>query len=66
MSHEAVAEDPARALVDATGRPVAVRADRRCPQCGASASRRVASSGFGTPHPVCGQCGHDFRDELMT
>lgn len=59
------APDPARALVDATGRPIDRKADRRCPRCAAPPTRRVASAGFGIPHPVCGQCGYDFHGERM-
>ena len=57
--------DPAEVLVDAHGRPVtATRRDaRRCPQCGAGPERRVASAGFGLPHPVCNRCGHEWFSE---
>jgi uncharacterized protein (DUF983 family) len=57
--------DPARALVTPTGEPVhQVRdAERICPRCGAPPGKRVASQGFGTPHPVCGVCGFDFTGE---
>ena len=39
------------------------RVDGRCPQCRAEKTRRVKSAGFGQPHDVCGQCGHDFPFE---
>ena len=37
--------------------------DRRCPQCHAGPEKRVASGGFGTPHPVCSQCGYEWHEE---
>ena len=57
--------DPADDLVNAQGRSVARdrRERRRCPQCGAGPERRVASAGFGLPHPVCGKCGHEWCSE---
>jgi len=61
----AVADEGEMGLVDASGRPISARriADRRCPQCGAAPEKRVASSGFGVAHPVCGRCGHEFVTE---
>ena len=58
--------DRAAALVDPQGRPVARRKaeDRTCPQCGSGPEARVASGGFGARHPVCGQCGHAWMDEV--
>jgi len=56
--------DPADALVTPQGMPWHQKrdADRTCPRCGASPSRRVASSGFGHPHDVCANCGFDFEE----
>ena len=64
-AQEGAAPDPADVLVDAHGRPLTrVRHDaRRCPRCGAGPERRVASAGFGSPHPVCGRCGWEFVSE---
>lgn len=52
-------------LVDAQGQSLRRQRheDKTCPICRADEDRRVKSSGFGTPHPVCGQCGHDFIGE---
>lgn len=51
-------------VVDAHGQPYTRSAeDGKCPRCHAGAERRVASGGFGRRHPVCGQCGCEFRDE---
>lgn len=33
------------------------------PTCRAGADKRIASAGFGTPHPICGRCGHAFVGE---
>jgi transposase-like protein len=55
--------DPADRLVDAQGRTAAEKATAACPNCGAPATKRVASSGFGHPHPLCSVCGHAFTDE---
>ena len=65
MDDETAVQDPAAALLDPQGRPAAVRkaADKRCPRCGAGPERRVSSSGFGEPHPVCGRCGHEWTGE---
>lgn len=55
---------PSPVVVDATGQPYTrPDADGKCPRCRAGAERRVASGGFGRRHPVCGQCGLEFRDE---
>jgi predicted RNA-binding Zn-ribbon protein involved in translation (DUF1610 family) len=58
--------DPADRLVDTTGRPVHRLHDFRCPSCGAAPATRVASSGFGRPHDVCGMCGHEFAEDTVT
>lgn len=42
-------------------KPVAVT----CPRCGAGPEKRSASSGFGTPHPVC-SCGHEWPEEVWS
>ncbi len=52
-------------IVAPDGRPARLPRDARCPACGAGADQRVASSGFGTPHEVCVNCGHEgFEDGL--
>lgn len=54
---------PAPVLVDASGQPLRPRAarDSSCPRC--QGTKRVASGGFGTPHPVCAQCGFEWPGE---
>lgn len=52
-------------LVDPSGRPARKAVDETCPRCGASPEVRVASSGFGVPHPVCTVCGHEWPDEVF-
>jgi hypothetical protein len=53
-------------LVGPNGQPARPStAPRPCPRCGAGPDRRVASSGFGVPHPVCARCGHEWPDERM-
>lgn len=47
---------PAITLTD----PKPIPADARCPRCGAGPEARVASAGFGEPHPVCSKCGYEF------
>ncbi len=37
--------------------------DGKCPRCRADESRRVLSSGFGTPHEVCANCAYEFPPE---
>ena len=50
-------------IVAPDGRPARVATGPGpCPTCGAKPSRRVASSGFGQPHDVCGQCGREFEE----
>jgi transcription elongation factor Elf1 len=39
--------------------------DTKCPRCHAAASKRVLSAGFGNPHDVCGNCGHDFEERTL-
>ena len=59
--------DAASALVDPYGRSArrTRAAARTCPRCGAGPEKRVASSGFGDPHPICGRCGHEFYGERI-
>ncbi len=63
------APDPAEALVRPDGRPARpprrVPQTDRCPRCLAGSDKRVASGGFGTPHPVCGACGYEWHDEVF-
>lgn len=49
--------------------PKPVAKDKRCPgtfpggrACGAGPDKRVPSSGFGRPHDVCRECGHEFEE----
>lgn len=51
------------AIVGPDGKPLRRPADDKCPKCGADPETRVASGGFGTPHPVC-PCGFEFFDEV--
>jgi len=57
--------DPADRLVDARGQAVR-RHNDHCPKCYAAPATRVASSGFGRPHDVCGMCGHEFAEDTVT
>lgn len=56
---------PTSVLVDAQGRPLSRRAVETagCPRC--RGTKRIASAGFGVPHPVCAQCGHEWPDEVF-
>ncbi len=51
-------------LVDATGKPARAAVTTACPQCSAGPDKRVPSGGFGRPHPVCGDCGYEWTDEV--
>lgn len=51
-------------ILDAQGKPARAAKDEACPNCGAPPSRRGPSSGFGTPHPVCFGCGHEWTGEV--
>lgn len=53
---------PAIVLTDPKPLPRDKRA-QNCPQCGAGKDKRVASGGFGTPHPVCSGCGYEWHEE---
>lgn len=59
--------DPASALLDAQGQPIAKRraAAGACPRCGAGRERRRLSAGFGPVHDVCGKCGYDFPESTV-
>jgi uncharacterized protein (DUF983 family) len=61
-------DDPGPVVLNAQGRPARrdLVAAKRCPRCGAGPEKRVASAGFGTPHPVCGMCGWDFHGEVWS
>lgn len=53
--------DPAGRAVESPVTFVEGRAvPTRCPGCGAPPKRRVKSAGFGQPHDVCVECGHEF------
>jgi len=52
------------AILAPNGKPARTKASEHCPRCGAKPEKRVASSGFGAAHPVCGSCGHEFVDEV--
>lgn len=57
-----------KVILDPSGRPARLknlRVDDHCPKCGAPAERRVLSGGFGYPHDVCGNCGHDFEERTI-
>jgi len=54
---------PASRILDPQGHPARAPADRQCPRCGADPEARVASGGFGAPHPVCSRCGYEFHGE---
>jgi hypothetical protein len=56
-------DPPARSSTIAGARRVG-QASSRCPRCGAGPEKRTASSGFGTPHPVC-SCGFEWFDEVF-
>ena len=49
------------ALVDASGKPIDLKAAKACPVC--KCVRRVRSGGFGKNFDLCGECGYRF-DEL--
>ena len=53
-------------LVDPQGKPARAARASICPHCGSGPDRRVASSGFGVPHPICGHCGYEFHGERLT
>lgn len=49
-------------ILDAQGKPARKLEDSVCARCGAGPEKRVKSSGFGIPHPVC-VCGMEFFGE---
>lgn len=54
-------------LVDQQGRPLRPAQTEQCPRCGAGVDKRVPSSGFGLPHPVCaGGCSpaYEWTEEV--
>lgn len=55
-------ETPAIILTDA---PRMKKPDGKCPRCRAGAEKRVLSAGFGDPHDVCSQCGHEFEERTL-
>ena len=57
--------DQASALVDPAGRALRTKDTGACPSCRANRDRRVLSGGFGEPHDVCGQCGHEFQERTL-
>jgi len=59
-----VSDDQAPAILDPQGRPARKAADTTCPTCGAGVSKRIASGGFGVPHPVCSVCGYEWLNEV--
>jgi len=50
-------------ILDPSGQPARAAHTTACPQCGAGTTSRRPSSGFGTPHPICGVCGYAWTDE---
>jgi uncharacterized protein (DUF983 family) len=48
-------------IVDAQGKPARQAIDTKCPDC--RSARRRLSGGFGSPHDICADCGHDFFGE---
>lgn len=52
-------------ILDASGKPARSANDTGCPQCGAGPDKRVLSAGFGSPHDVCGTCGHEFEERTV-
>ena len=51
-------------ILNAQGAPARRPKTETCPRCGAGPKKRTASSGFGIAHPVCGQCGYEWLDEV--
>jgi len=48
-------------IVAPNGRPAREAESDDCPRCGSAPDKRVASSGFGSPHDVCVVCGFEFE-----
>lgn len=58
--------DPmAGVIVAPDGTPARKAPSQACPRCGAGTDKRIASSGFGTPHPLCSDCGYVWEDEVF-
>ncbi len=54
-------------IVDSQGKPARAASTKTCPKCGAGPEKRIASGGFGVPHPVCnGGCNpaYEWVDEV--
>jgi len=51
-------------ILGANGQPARTATTDTCPKCGKGKEHRVASGGFGSPYPVCRNCGHEFRGEV--
>ncbi len=49
-------------ILDPKGQPARKPVDKHCPRCGKD--KRVASGGFGVPHPVCSNCGYEWVNEV--
>lgn len=49
-------------ILGPNGKPARIPPNARCPQCGASADKRVSSCGFGTPHQICSRCAYAFEE----
>jgi uncharacterized protein (DUF983 family) len=61
----AAAAEQRRTIVDPSGRPARKAQTTDCPGCGAPKTKRRLSSGFGEPHDICGECGHDFDERTI-
>lgn len=53
------------AILDANGKPARKAVSRNCPRCAAGPESRIASGGFGIPHPVCAGCGYEWVQEVF-
>ena len=58
-------------IVGPDAKPLRKPKDTSCPgvlpsgfRCGAGPDKRIASGGFGIPHPVCRVCGHEWHGEM--
>jgi uncharacterized protein (DUF983 family) len=52
-------------ILDARGEPARTPANEACPDCGKGPDKRIPSGGFGVPHPVCSNCGHEWIGEVF-
>ena len=48
-------------ILDREGKPAVPAGEEPCPRCAAGLERRGPSGGFGAPHPVCFNCGHEWH-----